>query len=62
MTDETPTIINGVSIPKHALAHVKVLVSLATTAMTDGPGLLAKVEAIKLLHETGIVPLTAWKD
>ena len=49
MTDERLWIINGVSIPEHAIEDVTGLVSLATAGMNAGRGLLAKVEAINLV-------------
>ena len=62
MTDQTEPTIKGVPVANRASAHVETLLALATRGMPDTAGLIAKVEAIKLLHETGIVPLTATDD
>ena len=59
MTDQTEPTIEGVPVAQHRRDIVRALLALAKTGMKDGAGLTAKVEAIKLLHETGIVPLTA---
>ena len=52
--------LDGTPISRMPYHCVVMLMKIAKEAATDGCGVLAKVEAIRLLDEKGIVPLKDW--